>query len=52
MVLHPGVQFKPVESDTLPTDRNTCEELPKLGIEAITIHTEVEGRVAQTNEPR
>jgi len=52
IVLHPGVQFKPVEGDTLPTDGNVGETRPDLAIEAVAVHAEIGWRVAKTYEPR
>jgi hypothetical protein len=52
IVLHPGVQFKPVEGNALSTDRNIGEVMAYFGIESIAIHAEVERRIAQANESR
>ena len=52
IVLHPGVQFKSVESDSPTTDGDFGEVGPYLGIEAIAVHAEVKRRIAKANEPR
>jgi hypothetical protein len=52
MVLHPGVQFKSVEGDALPADRDSGEVFANLRVEPIAVHAEVERRVTQANESR
>ena len=50
-MLHPGVQFKPVEGDALFADADFDEIRPYLGIEAVAIHAEVARRIAEANQP-
>jgi len=49
-LLYPGIQVKPVEGDTLLTDGDLGEVRAYFGIEAITIHAKVKGRVSQPNQ--
>jgi hypothetical protein len=46
IVVGPGIEVKPVESDSLPTDRDYGEARTNLAIEAIFIHAEIRRRVA------
>jgi hypothetical protein len=52
IVVGPGIEVKPVESNSLRTYRNGGEERTNLAIEAILVHAEIGGRVAQPNEAR
>jgi hypothetical protein len=52
IVLHPGVQFKPVEGNALATDGDSGDVVTDLSIESIAVHTEVKGGVTQANESR
>ena len=51
-MLYPGVEFKSVEGDALPPDANFNEIWPNLGVEAIAVHTQVTGRIAEANQSR
>ena len=50
-MIHPGVQFKAVERNSLSTDRDFSELRADFGVEAIAIHAEVARGVAETEEP-
>ena len=52
MIIRPGIQVKPVESDALLTDRNFNEVWPHFLVEAITVHAEIERRIAQAQQAR
>jgi len=52
IVFYPGVEFKPVEGNTLLTDGNFCEEGPNLRIEAIAIHAKIARRIAKPHQSR
>ena len=52
MVIDPGIEFKTVERNSLSTDRDLSEVRADFGVEAVTIHTEVAGGVAEAEEPR
>ncbi len=52
ILIHPGIEFKPVESDPLRADGDLGEERPDLGIEAVAVNTEIEGGVPKPDEPR
>jgi len=41
IVVHPGVEFKPVKGDALATDGNGGKEGPDLGVEAVAVHAEI-----------
>jgi hypothetical protein len=51
MIVDPGVEFKPVECDSPPADRNFRQPRADLGVEAVLVHPEVFRDVAQTNQP-
>ncbi len=51
ILIHPGVEFKPVQGDPLRADGNLGEEGPDLGIEAVAVNAEIEGGVPQPDEP-
>jgi hypothetical protein len=46
IVVGPGIEVKPVESDSLRTDRNRSDERSHVSIEAIFVHGEVRRSVA------
>lgn len=52
MVVDPGIQFKPVEGDSLSTDRDFSEVRADFGVEAVAIHVEVAGGVAKAQQAR
>ena len=52
MVVDPGIQFKTVECNSLSSDRDLSEVRADFGVEAITVHAEVAGGVAEAEEPR
>jgi hypothetical protein len=52
IVLHPGVQFKPVEGNPLPTDGNVGEMRPDFAVEAVAVHAKIRRCVAKAYEPR
>jgi hypothetical protein len=47
MVVDPGIEFKPVEGDALGADRDFREVRPDLGVEAVAVHADVAGSVAE-----
>jgi hypothetical protein len=51
-LIHPGVQFKSVESDALFADTDFDEVRPHLGVEAVAVHAEIARRIAEANQPR
>jgi hypothetical protein len=52
IVVGPGVEVKPVESNSLRPDRNHGKKRTDIAIEAILVHAEIGGRVAQPDEAR
>jgi hypothetical protein len=52
IVVGPGIEVKTVEGDSLRADRDDGEERTNVAIEAILVHAEIGGRVAQPNEAR
>lgn len=52
MLLHPSVEFKAVERDALGADRDLGEVRPDLGVEAVAVHAEVAGGVAEAQQAR
>jgi hypothetical protein len=50
MFLRPRVQFKPIECDPLNADRYLGEARPHLGVEAVSVHAEITGRVTEPEE--
>ena len=48
----PGIEVKTVESDSLCADRNLGKKRTNLAVEAILVHAEIGGRVAQPDEAR
>jgi hypothetical protein len=50
IVVGPGVEVKAVKSDSLGADGNHRQERPNLAIEAILVHSEVCGGVAQADK--
>ena len=52
IVVGPGIEVKPVEGDALRADGDHGEERTNVAIEAILVHAEIGGRVAQPDEAR
>ncbi len=52
IVVGPGIEVKPIECNSLLTDRNHLEQRTNVAIEAIFIHAEIRRGVAQANEAR
>lgn len=52
IVVGPGIEVKPVKGDALRSDRDGGEERTNVAIEAIFVHAEIGGRVAQPDEAR
>jgi hypothetical protein len=52
IIFYPGVQFKSVEGDALPTDRNVGEAGPDLGVEAVAVHAEIARCVPKAHQAR
>jgi hypothetical protein len=52
IVVGPGIEVKPVESNSLRADGDHIQERTNLAIEAIFVHAEIGGRVTQPDEAR
>jgi hypothetical protein len=52
MVVRVGVELQAIESDTLPTDGDLGEIGANLGVEAVSIHSEIGGDVPESDESR
>jgi len=52
IVVGPGIEVKTVESDSLRADWDCHEGWTNVAIEAIFVHAEIPGSVAQANEAR
>jgi len=39
MIIRPGVEFKPIESDALHADGNFNQERPNFVVETIDVHS-------------
>jgi hypothetical protein len=50
IVVHPRVQIKPVEGDTLFPDGNLDEIGPDVVVEAIAVHPDVSGGIPQPDQ--
>jgi hypothetical protein len=50
ILIHPGVQIKSVEGDTLLTDRDFSQIGPDFGLEAVPVHTQVMRRVPEADQ--
>jgi len=50
ILIHPGVQIKPVEGDALLADRNFNEIGAHLPVEAVAVHANIEGRVPESDQ--
>lgn len=51
-MIHPGVQFNSVKGDALLADPDFGDLRPYLGVEAVAVHAQVEGRVTQPQQAR
>ena len=52
IVVGPGIEVKTVESDSLRADWDCRQGWTNVAIEAIFVHAEIGGRVAQADEAR
>jgi hypothetical protein len=52
IIVRPRIQFKAIERDSLAADRDLRKKRTNLGVEAIHVHAEIAGRVAQPKESR
>jgi len=52
IIVGPGIEVKPVESDSLRADGDHIQERTNVAIEAILVHAEIGGGVAQPDEAR
>ena len=50
-MIYPGVQIKAVEGNTLCANPDFNEARSDLGVEAIPVHSQIEGRVPQPDQP-
>jgi len=46
ILLHPGVHFKSIKGDALPTNRNLSQSGANLPTKAVAVHAQIGGRVA------
>jgi len=46
IVVHPSVQIKPVETDSLPANGDLSEEGSDLGVKAVPVHSQIECCIA------
>jgi hypothetical protein len=51
-MVHPGIQFKPVECNALIPDGYLNQIRPDFAVEAVPVHPNVKRGVPQPNEPR
>ena len=49
-MIYPGVEFKSVEGDALFADADFNEIRPHLGVEAVAVHAQVAGRIAEADQ--
>jgi hypothetical protein len=49
-LINPGIHFKPVKGNVLSSDANFNEIRSDLGVKAVSVHAEVEGRVPQSDQ--
>lgn len=52
ILIRPRVEFKPIEGDALDADPDLGDAAADLGVEAVSIHTQVVGRIPEADEPR
>ena len=52
VVVHPGIEFEPIEGDALFTDGDFGKAGSYLGVEPVAIHTEVGRRIPQPQHAR
>jgi hypothetical protein len=52
IVVRPGIEVKAIKGHSLRTDRDRAKEGTHVTIEAILVHAQVRGCVAQSDEAR
>ena len=51
-MVDPGIQFKPVERNSLSTNRDFGKVGPDFRVESVAVHAEVARGIAETEQPR
>jgi hypothetical protein len=51
-VVHPGIQIKPIEGDALFADADFNQIRTDFRIEAVPVHPDIEGGIAETDQAR
>jgi hypothetical protein len=51
ILIRPRIEVKAIKGDSLDANRNERELRTDFAIEAVPVHPEVGGRVAQSNKP-
>ena len=49
-MVHPCIKIKAIEGNSLLADSDFNEIRPGLGVEAVLVHPQIEGRIPQTNK--
>jgi hypothetical protein len=49
-LIHPGIQIKPVKSNALSSDADFNEIRTHLGVKAVPVHAQIEGRILQSDQ--
>ena len=52
IVVHPCIEVNAIEGDSLDADAQGENARPHLAVEAVLVHAEVRGCIAQSNEAR
>jgi hypothetical protein len=52
ILIRPGIQFKPVETDPLNAHWNLSEQRPYFGAESVLVHAEIARCVSHTDDAR
>jgi len=50
ILIHPGIEIKSIEGYPLLPHADLDDERTDLGVEAVLVHTEVEGRIPQPDQ--
>ena len=49
-MVYPGIQIKAIKGNTLLSDANFNEIRPYLGVKAVPVHAQIEGRVPEADQ--
>jgi hypothetical protein len=50
ILIYPGIQIKAIKGNTLLSDANFSQIRSHLGVKAVSVHAQIEGRIPETDQ--